>query len=316
MKTVVLRGGPSGEHEVSLKTGESFLRNMPERCDVCDVVIDKAGEWTMDGVEIDPSRLLVTADMVVNALHGDYGEDGTVQGYLENARVPFTGSGSIESRIAMNKREAKDILSRHNILTPRYVVIPPEEAAGLGAARVYQTFTMPCVVKPLSSGSSLGVSLVDRQSLISAAIDEARRYGVHVLVEEYIKGKEATCGVIEKFRGQDIYTLPPVEIRATNQFFDYDAKYSGGTEEICPGRFTQYEKQEMARIAHIAHEALGLQHYSRTDMISTPRGVYFLEVNTLPGLTEESLLPKSLKAVGSSLKEFVDHVITLSAPRI
>lgn len=317
MKTVVLRGGPSGEHEVSLKTGEFFLNNMPDYCDAVDVIIGKDGVWRIQGNEMCAGDILNSTDLAINALHGDYGEDGVVQKELENAGVLFTGSQSIESRIAMNKKQTKDILSRHGVQTPKYLVIQPDENVGLATARVFQTLSVPCVVKPLASGSSLGVSIVDRKILIEAAIEEARKYGTFVLVEEYIQGREASCGVIDAFRGQDVYMLPAVEIRPNSQFYDYTAKYGGGTEKICPGRFSQYEKKEIARTAEIAHKALGLRHYSRTDVIVSPtRGIFMLEVNTLPGLTEESLLPKSLKAVGSSAMEFVEHIINLSSPQI
>ena len=316
MKTAVLRGGPSGEHEVSLKTGDAFLRNMPEGLDSMDIVIGKDGVWRWDGREIAPARALSFSDVVVNALHGDYGEDGTLQRELENAGVAFTGSGSMESRIAMNKREAKRIVGSLGIKVADYLSIAPEEPSRLAGARVYQKFTMPVVVKPLSSGSSLGVSIVDRKQLIEAAIDEAREHSSYVLVEEYIKGREATCGVIDQFRGEHIYALPPVEIRPSTTFFDYDAKYCGGTEEICPGRFSSEEKKEIEDIARKAHQVLGLRHYSRTDLIVSSRGIYFLEVNTLPGMTEESLFPKALKAIGSDFKEFISHVVNLSAPKI
>lgn len=315
MKTVVLRGGPSGEHEVSLETGENFLRNMPEHCEVCDVLIDRDGTWHMDGREIDPARAMYLSDVVVIALHGTYGEDGTVQKDLENAGVRFIGSGSIESRLAMNKRETNRILSELDVKIPRSIVIPPEEELGLATARVYNKLPMPCIIKPLASGSSLGVTRADRKMLIEEGIREARQYGDYVLVEEYIDGREASCGVIENFREEDLYVLPEIEIIPSATFFDYDAKYKGGTKEVCPGRFSQEEKKEIARIAQTAHNALGLRHYSRTDVIVTPnRGIYFLEVNTLPGFAKESLFPKELEAIGSSVKEFIGHLINLSAP--
>ncbi len=317
MKTLVLRGGPSREHDVSLKTGQSFLMNMPPHCEAVDVIIGKDGLWRIDGKEITSGDLYSLTDLVINALHGDYGEDGTIQRELENAGIPYTGSGSVESRIAMNKRQTKEILTRCGIQTPAHIVISPDEHFGLAAARVYQTLSVPCVIKPLASGSSLGVSIVDRKLLIEAAIEEARRYGPYVLAEEYIEGREATCGVLDQFRGKEVYTLPVVEIRPRAQFFDYHSKYDGNTDEICPGRFSLFEKNEIAHAAETAHRALGLKQYSRSDFIVSPtRGIFMLEINTLPGLTEESLFPKSLKAVGSSVGEFVAHIINLSAPKI
>ena len=135
------------------------------------------------------------------------------------------------------------------------------------------------------------------------------------MVEENIKGREATCGVVDKFRGNDFYSLLPIEIikPEKSDFFDYEAKYCGGSQEICPGNFSRDEKEAIQELAVAAHKVLGLRHYSRSDFIISPgRGIYILEVNTLPGLTAESLLPKSLQAVGCSLPDFLDHLITLA----
>jgi len=134
-------------------------------------------------------------------------------------------------------------------------------------------------------------------------------------VEEFIEGKEATVGVIENFRNKNIYTLPPIEIRVpkTNDFFDYEAKYNGQSQEICPGNFSSQEKEELERMASLIHTGLNLSHYSRSDFIIHPqKGIYALEVNTLPGLTNESLFPKSLNAVGSDISEFINHLLKLA----
>jgi D-alanine-D-alanine ligase len=147
------------------------------------------------------------------------------------------------------------------------------------------------------------------------ALEKALKYSDVIIVEEFIKGKEATCGVVENFRGQMIYPLFPVEIIKPKdfEFFGYDAKYSGESSEACPGNFSEKEKKTIQDMAVEAHRILGLRHYSRSDFIVSPkRGVYILEVNTLPGLTKESLLPKSLEAAGCSLSNFLDHVITLA----
>jgi D-alanine-D-alanine ligase len=137
------------------------------------------------------------------------------------------------------------------------------------------------------------------------------------MVEEFIRGKEATCGVVEKMRDHDLYPLMPVEIRPKGKkMFDYDAKYSGETEEICPGNFNNEEKLELHRLAQLAHRELGLRHYSRSDFIVSPRGVYYLETNTLPGLTTESLLPKELAASGLQYPNFLEHLINLALRRV
>jgi D-alanine-D-alanine ligase len=191
---------------------------------------------------------------------------------------------------------------------------------------------MPAVVKPVSAGSSVGISIVrtfaDLEPAIAAAFAVAERNADDqtpaVLMEEFIPGVEATVGVIDGFRGEELYALPPIEIRHSRDFFDYAAKYSSpeekdahgkkiAAEEIVPGNFSEKDKAELVRLARKVHAALGLRHYSRTDFIVSPRrGVYVLEVNTLPGLTEASLVPKALAAVGSNLPEFLDHIIGLA----
>jgi D-alanine-D-alanine ligase len=180
---------------------------------------------------------------------------------------------------------------------------------------------MPAVVKPAASGSSLGVSIVKNFAALEPAVCKAFEHGDVVMIEEFIPGVEATVGVIEGFRGEDLYVLPAVEIRpaGTQEFFDYKAKYGsdekGGAfvEEIVPGHFSDTEKAELARLAREVHRALGLRHYSRTDFIVSPRrGVYVLETNTLPGLTEASLMPKALASVGVSLPDFLHHLVTLA----
>ena len=171
---------------------------------------------------------------------------------------------------------------------------------------------MPAVVKPNSSGSSVGVTIVRYYDELPEALLKAIEHSDTVILEEYIKGVESTCGVLENFRSQDLYALPPIEIRPSAHFFDYDAKYSGKSEEIVPATFSDKLKREIEELSTKIHRALGLRHYSRSDfMIHPTRGIYALEVNTLPGLTTESLYPKSLRAVGSSVPEFVEHIVGL-----
>jgi D-alanine-D-alanine ligase len=156
--------------------------------------------------------------------------------------------------------------------------------------------------------------VADNFHALQHALERAFAVSPQALVEEFIKGREATVGVIDNFRNQKTYALMPVEIvpPAGHSFFSYDAKYGGQSLERCPGHFTDVEKQELERLAKLVHEALELKHYSRSDFIISRRGIYFLEVNTLPGLTQESLLPKALHAVGASMSHFLDHVIALA----
>lgn len=315
LRVGVLRGGPSSEYEVSLKTGESVLGALSrEKYLPLDILITKEGAWNMNGLPIASANLAQYADVALLALHGEYGEDGQVQRFLESISLPYTGSDHIGSAIGMSKHLSKDIVKKAGLKVPRSVLVMAQDNQEEKVREIISSFAPPYIVKPSDLGSSVGLFLVRSASELPKILTQAYEFSNTVLVEEYIKGKEATCGVVENYRGRDIYALMPVEIRPPQgkDLFDYDAKYSGESEEICPGNFTPAEKAELERLATLAHKALGLRHYSRSDFIVTPRGIYFLEVNTLPGLTTASLLPKSLAAVGFKYPDFLDHLIDLA----
>jgi D-alanine-D-alanine ligase len=318
----VLRGGPSNEYDVSLQTGgsvlkalQSFNQTAGEKYQPHDIFISKSGVWHLGGFEKNPEQILKHLDVVFNALHGEYGEDGKVQQILDIHKIPYTGSGALASALAMNKVLTKKKFAEHNIKSPFYTVVKDGENIHERALHIFKSFPHPAIVKHATSGSSVGVSKVHTFAELEEAIHEALRFSETVLIEEFIKGREATCGVIDSFRDKQTYVLLPVEIIAPDDssFFDYQAKYGGKSKEICPGNFTSEESAIIQNLSEKIHKALGLRHYSRSDfIISSRRGIYALEVNTLPGLTSESLLPKSLNAVGSNLASFLDHVIGLA----
>jgi D-alanine-D-alanine ligase len=328
MQTIVgvLRGGPSREHEVSLKTGASMLAHLPkDKYDARDIYIDKQGQWHDRGRAITPDRVLRQIDVVLNGLHGEYGEDGHIQKLLERFAVPYTGADSLGSHLAMHKAMAKLKAQEAGLLTPEFFYIERVEDASRVAAQAHRTFIPPVVVKPVGWGSSVGISIVGGHVHILRAVEDLFAGGaLGVLIEELVRGKEATAGVVEGLRGESLYALPVIEIipasaEATagkppheHAFFSYDAKYSGKSREVCPGNFSRVHTEELKRAAKVAHRALGLRHYSRSDFIVSPRGIYYLETNTLPGLMTESLLPRSLAAVGVSLPDFLHHLVTLA----
>ena len=316
LRVGVLRGGPSSEYDVSLLSGQSVLQNLPEKYQPFDILVDKDGIWHFHGAPKFPDEIFNQVDLIFNAMHGEYGEDGKVQQLLESHHVPFTGSRALGSALAMNKVKAKEIFMQAGLKTPtgRILKLDDDEAIEALALVLFRTFPIPLIIKPIGAGSSVGVYFCNDFSSIIGSLTKATEKFNELLIEEYISGKEATVGVIENFRQADPYVLPPIEIRPPKEknFFDFEAKYGGHSEEICPGNFSQAEKTELMEAGKLAHRALGLRHYSRSDFIIHPRrGIYILETNTLPGLTSESLLPKALKAVGSSLSEFLDHVLTL-----
>ena len=322
----VVRGGPSDEYEVSLRTGAAVLLALDkEKYEPLDIIISKGGIWHVHGLEIEPHSAVRRVDVIFNALHGYYGEDGKIQQIFETHGIPFTGSGSLSSAISMAKHLAKETFRRAGLKTPAHVLLNEEnfprasswiEKSFLSA---HSKFPLPYVIKPVSGGSSLGVFLIKSKNDFAQALEKAFEKGGSVLIEEFIPGVEATVGVIEGFRGQALYTLPAVEIRTNGGFFDYEAKYGIKVEmqkrslEIVPATFSPSIKKELERLAIAAHEALGLSHYSRSDFIISPhRGIFILETNSLPCLTKESTLSKALDSVGSSLPEFTNHLVTLA----
>ncbi len=332
IKVGVIRGGISSEYEVSLKTGSNVLSHLRGKklnsiYKPIDILIDKDGTWHINGKPVSISDVFHSVDVIFNALHGDFGEDGKVQQTLDQWGIPYTGSGAFASALGYNKVLAKEQFSLLGIKTPNYLVIPKynevmDESINIYSRNIskhiHEILPPPWIVKPLSGGSSVGMKMCKTYVDIENAFMEGVNKDTDVLVEELIEGKEATVGVINNFRDKKVYVLPVIEIRIpkNKNFFDFEAKYTGVSEEICPGNFSKEEKVELERLAELIHVGLNLNHYSRSDFIVHPKkGIYALEVNTLPGLTDESLIPKMLNAVGSDVPSFLDHIIKLALKR-
>lgn len=313
----VLRGGPSTEYDVSLKTGAGVLDSLRHSgAKTKDIVISKQGKWLCDGFPCAPAAALEGIDVAFIALHGEFGEDGKVQRILEQFAVPYTGSGPYASALAMNKVLTKDQVHTIGIRTAQHMLIRRDGRPDPidTAHAIAELFGPEYVVKPLRGGSSIDTQIAHNPGQLAQLITSLLKNYEEVLVEERIIGKEATVGVLENFRGNPLYVLPVIEILPPQgaDFFDYSNKYNGATEEICPGRFSDSERKELQEAALAVHTKLALRHYSRSDFILTNDGPVFLEVNTLPGLTSESLLPRSLEAVGSSYDELINHLVQLA----
>lgn len=318
----VLRGGPSSEYEVSLRTGAEVLGALdPERYAARDIFIDREGQWHLRGAAMLPERALRGVDVVFNVVHGEYGEDGRLHHILDTLGVPYTGSERYATTLAFNKQRSKEEVSKLGISVARGVVAdqPAEGALEDMTQVLFRSFPMPAVVKPVIGGSSVGITLARDFHSLRDGLERAFTIAPKALVEEYIRGREATVGVIDHFRGEKTYALLPVEIipPSASPFFDYEAKYSGITQEICPGNFSAAEKEALMDLARRAHEGLGMRDYSRSDFIVSKRGIYFLEINSAPavGLTEGSLMPRAVRAVGSKLSDFISHIIELARAR-
>lgn len=314
IKVAVLRGGPSSEYDVSLKTGEAVLRYLDRKTyEPLDVLIDKAGDWNVHGIKTDPVKIFRSIDVIFNAMHGEYGEDGKLQQLLEAHKMPFTGSGVLASATAMHKRLAKDIFEIAGIATPSAISAKIGDNLPEIAAEAVRQISLPLVIKPVGLGSSVGITLARTIYDAILGLERALQKDKEVLIEKYVPGREATCAVLENFRGEPKYVFPPVEIvpPKLKGFFDYESKYGGKSEEICPGRFDKEISDQMKKAAVAAHASLGCRHYSRSDFRIAPNGkVYLLELNTLPGLTSESLYPKAAASVGLEFSRLLDHLIT------
>lgn len=319
-RVVVVRGGPSSEYEISMTTGAGVLAALRELgYHTTDVVVTKSGDWMVEGRVKVPEHTLLTTDVAFIAMHGAYGEDGTIQRIFERHHIPFTGSNSFPSSIAFNKDATKRALVHTDIKLPKHVKIRKDEFGDtLALAKIIaKSFGPEFVLKPTQSGSSHGVMMVTGTAELAQAITDIFSVSTECMVEERIRGTEATVAVLEDFRNEPLYTLPVIEIvpPATSDFFSADVKYTGDTLEICPGRFSFEEKRKLSEAAALVHVTLGLSQYSRSDFMVRNGDVYFLEVNTLPGLTPQSLFPKAADAVGLSFNSLVEHLVKTARVR-
>ena len=299
-KVALLAGGTSGEREISLASGEG-ARAALEEAGFTVTQLDPANKE-------DLLRLIDGGfDVAFICLHGKGGEDGTIQGLLTLLDIPFTGSGVEASAVCMDKARSKIFYEQIGLFTPRSVVLDRSDEPELD--RIISMVGLPCVVKPATEGSALGVEIVQDKSSLEEAIKRAFEIDKTVLVERYIKGVEVTVAVI----GNDqLRALPVIEIVPANEFYDFDAKYApGGSEHLCPPAHLREEKiAHVQYAAKLAHEALGCSGVSRSDFIvDETGGIWILETNTIPGMTATSLLPDAARAAGITFPELCTKLI-------
>jgi len=310
----VLMGGPSAEHDVSLATGLNVMDNLDrKRYQPVSIKITQDKEWLIGGRKTTEAKALESCDVIFNALHGTFGEDGRIQALLEYFDKPYTGSGMISSALAMDKLRSREIFKTAELTVPKTLKIRKgENYQAVLNVFVNKVAGFPVVVKPCSNGSSFGISIVANQSQMKKAIDSAFKIEKKVLIEEFIKGKEVTCGVLES-ADRRIVALPITEIipKKGRKFFDFHAKYKRGfSDEITPARLDEETTKRVQEIAEKSHRVLGCRTYSRTDMIIRDGEIYVLEINTLPGLTNNSLLPKAASVAGLTLGKLIDNIIS------
>jgi D-alanine-D-alanine ligase len=285
---VVLKGGPGSEREVSLRSGSSVA-----------AALRSAGAQ-VEEIEISGTEVTVPqgTELVFNLIHGTFGEDGELQSYLEQQGISYTGEGSAESRVAFDKILTKQALEKSGVPTPRWEILRAGE---------YPTLPLPMVIKAPCQGSSVGVHLIHSEAEIAPALADCLLHGEEILAEELVQGRELTIGIL----GDQI--LPIVEIRPREGFYDYTNKYTkGATEYLVPAPLSSLETDAVNSVAWAANRAMGLKVYCRVDVLLASSGPTVLEINTIPGMTETSLLPKAAAAVGVDFTALCLHIATLS----
>jgi len=338
MNVVVLCAGISTEREVSINTGAKVCEALRTKghnavmIDVCagtnnvdifeesadnyDIELEKNNIASKNDIveELVQNRrtffgenvldICKKADIVFMALHGENGENGKVQATFDLMGIKYTGTGCLGSAMAMDKGISKQIFLSKNIPTPKGIILNKGEATELDKVGM----TIPCVVKPCCGGSSVGVTIVDSEEKYNAAVEESFRYEDEVVVEQYVKGREFSVGVIE---GK---ALPIIEIIPKEGFYDYKNKYVPGmTEDVCPANLSEEESTKMQKIAVDVFNALKLEAYGRIDVLMEEDGsMYCLEANTLPGMTATSLLPQEAAAIGVNFPDLCDLLINIS----
>ncbi len=303
LRVALLSGGISSERKVSIKSGDQVFRALNK--DKYDVIrYDPASDLAR--IVADTSNI----DVALIVLHGPYGEDGTVQGFLDLLHIPYQGSGVLGSALAMDKWVSKRLYCKAGLKVPPFEVL--RRGAAFDAEGLTKTPGYPLVVKPRHGGSSIGTSVVPTPDTLQEALDKAFEYDKHVVVEAFMEGPEITGGVLGN---DELQLLPIVEIipESHYSFFDYEAKYKeGATKEICPARISEALSAQARTIAETAHRALCCRGYSRTDIIIHDEDLYVLETNTIPGMTPVSLFPLAAKTAGFSFDRLLDRLIDLA----
>lgn len=297
----VVMGGPSAEREVSLNTGAAIANALREYgyTNVVEIDLDPRNF----GKQLAESK----AEVVFNAVHGLYGEDGRLQTLLEIREMPYTGSGMIASVSCMDKVITKRMLRDAGISTPACLIINKKES-GI-KEKIMQRFSLPVVIKPASQGSSIGVEIVKEEKQLDEALANAFKYSRDILVEEFIGGKELTVSMMQK--DGEVVALPVIHIAPHSGMYDYHSKYTkGATEYICPADLDEETTKKVQEISKQAYEVLGCSGVARADVMLDEEGNgYVLEINTVPGMTATSLVPKAAAAAGISFPELCNIIL-------
>ncbi|MEK7612104.1 MAG: D-alanine--D-alanine ligase [Patescibacteria group bacterium] len=345
----LIMGGPSHEHDVSLKTGEQIQKYLSQTAHtVMPVIVSHKKEWQFsDGTKHHVGKAIQylkenNIDMAFIAMHGAYGEDGTIQGLLEAAHIPYTGSGVLASAVAMDKVKSSELFHSTGLAIPEYVMCTTKQwkrKSDMVIDSIESRLSLPLIVKPINLGSSIGITLVKRTRDLRKAIQKTLDVAESAIIQEYISGRELTCAILDDGAGTLSALLPTEIIPKNAHFFDYSAKYTvGASREVTPALISEALTWEVQNAALKAHVLLGCSGMSRTDFILGERKtnneqqiinkkqsfvnnqeektkLYVLETNTIPGMTETSLLPQAALAVGISFPELLERILKAGLTR-
>ena len=324
MKNVaIIMGGYSSEYKISLKSGEVVYNHLDStKYNLYKIHILTEGWFYVDeqnnrfvvdknDFSVTVNNQKITFDVVFNAIHGTPGEDGLIQAYLKLLNIPQTSCNYYQSALTFNKRDMLSVLKPYGIKTAISYYLNKGDV--IAEEQIIQRVGLPCFVKPNKSGSSFGISMVKESEQLLPAIEKAYAEDDEIIIESYLKGTEVSVGVI-KYKDETI-VLPMTEIVSENDFFDYEAKYEGKSSEITPARISDEEKAKVEDVAKRIYTILKMDGFSRSEFILVNGEPFLLEMNTVPGLTTESILPQQAREAGISLNELFDNAIELALTR-
>ncbi len=313
----ILSGGFSSDFDVSIQSGDVIFQNIDRNKYTPFKIVIKKDSWlyhSSDGekiavnkedfsIEIGKNR--INFDVVIIMIHGSPGEDGILQSYFDLLGIPYTGCNSYTSALTFNKRDCISVLKKYNIPTAKSVHINCSDI--IEPTQIIDELGLPCFVKANKSGSSFGVFKVHSVSELSSAVKKAFEFDNEILIESFLEGTEVSVGVM-KYKNETV-VFGITELISENDFFDYDAKYHGQSQEITPANISAVQRKNVSEIAVKIYNKLGIKGISRSEFIFVDQTPHFLELNSIPGMTNESIFPKQAKNIGISIKEIIDELI-------
>ena len=313
----ILSGGFSSEFDVSIQSGDVIFQNIDKNKYTPFKIVIKKDSWlyhSSDGekiavnkedfsIEIGKNR--INFDVIIIMIHGSPGEDGILQSYFDLLGIPYTGCNSYTSALTFNKRDCISVLKKYNIPTAKSVHVNCSDI--IEPTQIIDELGLPCFVKANKSGSSFGVYKVHSVSELSSAVKKAFEFDNEILIESFLEGTEVSVGVM-KYKNETV-VLGITELISENDFFDYDAKYHGQSQEITPANISAVQRKNVSEIAVKIYNKLGIKGISRSEFIFVDQIPHFLELNSIPGMTNESIFPKQAKNIGISVKEIIDELI-------